>query len=100
MWWKTKSYFCEDRKAKPEITHNISYKDRNVSVYKRSNRSLELIQTIIQRKQYPVDNYFHLVLTNIHVVEQMEEAIVGGLSNVWYRSNIANERYISYLTYD
>jgi hypothetical protein len=65
----------------------------------RSNRSLELMQTIIQRKQYAVNNFFPLVLTNIHV-EQMQEAIVGGLSNVWYRSNIAGETYISYLTYD
>jgi hypothetical protein len=34
------------------------------------------------------------------VVEQMQEAIVGGLSNVWHRSNIACETLISYLTYD
>jgi hypothetical protein len=30
----------------------------------------------------------------------MQEAIVGGLSNVWHRSNIAGETPISYLTYD
>jgi hypothetical protein len=66
----------------------------------RSNRSLELMQTIIQRKQYAVNNFFPLVLTNIHVVEQMQNAIVGGLSNVWHRSNIAGETFISYLTYD
>jgi hypothetical protein len=30
----------------------------------------------------------------------MEEPIVGGLSNVWHRSNIAGETHISYLTYD
>jgi hypothetical protein len=30
----------------------------------------------------------------------MQEAIVGGLSNVWHRSNIADETHISYLTYD
>jgi hypothetical protein len=57
----------------------------------RSNRSLELIQTIMQRKQYELDNYFHLALTNIHVIEQMQEALVGNLSNVWYCSNIAGE---------
>jgi hypothetical protein len=26
--------------------------------------------------------------------------MVGGLSNVWHRSNIDNETFISYLTYD
>jgi hypothetical protein len=51
----------------------------------RSNRALEFMQTIMQRKQYAVDNYFHLVLTNIHVVEQMQNAIVGRLSNVLHR---------------
>jgi hypothetical protein len=66
----------------------------------RSNQSLELIQTIIQRRQYAVDNFFPLVLTNTHVVEQMQNAIVRGLSNVWHRSNIAGETPISYLTYD
>jgi hypothetical protein len=30
----------------------------------------------------------------------MKNAIVGGLSNVWHRSNIAGETHISYLTYD
>jgi hypothetical protein len=30
----------------------------------------------------------------------MQEAIVGGLSNVLHRSNIAGETFISYLTYD
>jgi hypothetical protein len=30
----------------------------------------------------------------------MQEAIVGGLSNVWHRSNIAGETHISFLTYD
>jgi hypothetical protein len=30
----------------------------------------------------------------------MQEAIVGGLSSVWHRSNIAGETFISYLTYD
>jgi hypothetical protein len=34
------------------------------------------------------------------VVEQMQEAIVGGFSNVWHKSNIAGETYISFLTYD
>jgi hypothetical protein len=58
------------------------------------------MQTIIQRKQYAVDNFFPLVLTNIHVVEQMQNAIVGGHSNVRHRSNVAGETFISYLTYD
>jgi hypothetical protein len=58
------------------------------------------MQTLTQRKQYALDNHFPLVLTNIHVVEQMKNAIVGGLSNVWHRSNIAGETFISYLTYD
>jgi hypothetical protein len=58
------------------------------------------MQTIMQRKQYAVDNYFPLVLTNIQLVEQIQEAIVGGLRNIWYRSNIAGETPISYLTYD
>jgi hypothetical protein len=58
------------------------------------------MQTLTQRKQYTLDNQFPLVLTNIHVVEQMQEAIVGGLSNVWHRSNIAGETHITYLTYD
>jgi hypothetical protein len=58
------------------------------------------MQTIIQRKQYAVDNFFPLVLTNIHVVEQMQNAIVGSLINVWHRSNIAGKTAISYLTYD
>jgi hypothetical protein len=30
----------------------------------------------------------------------MQEAIVGGLSKILYRSNIVGETYISYLTYD
>jgi hypothetical protein len=30
----------------------------------------------------------------------MQNAIVGGLSNVWHRSNIAGETHISFLTYD
>jgi hypothetical protein len=58
------------------------------------------MQTIIQRKQYAVDNYFPLALTNIYVVEQMQEAIVGGLNNVLHRSNIAGEIFINYLTYE
>jgi hypothetical protein len=58
------------------------------------------MQTLTQRKLSAVDNYFPRILTNIHVVEQMKEAIVGGLNNVWYRSNIAGETSISYLTYD
>jgi hypothetical protein len=58
------------------------------------------MQTLTQRKQYALDNHFSLILTNIHVVEQMQNAIVGGLSNVWHRSNIAGETPISYLTYD
>jgi hypothetical protein len=37
---------------------------------------------------------------NIYVVEQMQNAIEGGLSNVWHQSNIAGETRISYLTYD
>jgi hypothetical protein len=58
------------------------------------------MQTLTQRKQYALDNHFPLVLTNIHVVEQMQNAIVGGLSNVWHRSNIVCETHISFLTYD
>jgi hypothetical protein len=147
MWCKTKSNYCPDKKANQELTHNISYKDKNEIQRKvinesnrwfkckeefnlnnvpswnridynlshtlenvvltcvmynveRSNRSLELMQTLTQRKQYPIDNHFPLVLTNIHIVEQMQEAIVGGLSNVWHRSNIAGETYISYLIYN
>jgi hypothetical protein len=34
------------------------------------------------------------------VVEQMQEAIVGGPNNVWHRSNIAGETHISFLTYN
>jgi hypothetical protein len=30
----------------------------------------------------------------------MQNATVGGLSNVWYCSNIVDETFISYLTYD
>jgi hypothetical protein len=66
----------------------------------RSNRSLELMQTLTQRKQYTLNNHFPLVLTNIHVVEQMQEAIVGCLSNVLHRYNIAGETHISFFTYD
>jgi hypothetical protein len=40
------------------------------------------------------------VLTNENVIRQLQEAIVGGLSNVWHGSNIAGETYINYLTYD
>jgi hypothetical protein len=146
MWSKTKSYYCQDKKVNRDLTHNITYKDKNVIQQKvidqrnkcficnkdfsldnqsswdridcnlphtlqnivltyvpcnieRSNRSLELVHTIIQCKQYTVDNHFPLVLSNIHVVEQIEEAIVGDLSNVWHRSNTAGETHISYLTY-
>jgi hypothetical protein len=147
VWSKTKSYYCQDKKANKNLTRNVSYKDRNKiqqkpinksnrcficnkqfnldnvqSCYRincklphtlenivftniscnaeRLNRSLELMQTIMQCKQYAVDNYFPLILTNMHVVEQMQNAIVSGLSNVWYRSNIAGETYFSYLTYE
>jgi hypothetical protein len=58
------------------------------------------VHTLTQRKQFALDNHFPVVLTNFHVVEQMQEAIVGCFSNVWYRSNIAGETRISYLTYD
>jgi hypothetical protein len=58
------------------------------------------MQTILQRKQYPTDNHFPLVLPNIHRQEQTQNAIVDGLSNVWHRSNVAGETPISYLTYD
>jgi hypothetical protein len=34
------------------------------------------------------------------VVEQIQEVYVGGLSNVWYSSNITGETHISYFTYD
>jgi hypothetical protein len=36
----------------------------------------------------------------MHVVEQMQEAIVDGLSNVLYRFNIAGKTHISFLTYN
>jgi hypothetical protein len=58
------------------------------------------MQTLTQHKQYALDNHFPLVLTNIHVVEQMQNVIVGGLSNVWRRFNIVGVIPISYLTYD
>jgi hypothetical protein len=58
------------------------------------------MQTLTQRKQYVLDNHFPLVLTNIYVFEQMQEAIVGGFCNLWHRSNIAGETHISYLTYN
>jgi hypothetical protein len=56
------------------------------------------MQTLTQQKQYAQNNHFSLVLTNIHVVEQMQESIAGGLSNVWNRSNIEGETHISYFT--
>jgi hypothetical protein len=131
MWAKTRSYYCQDKKANRDLKHIVSYKGKHEIQQKvinqnnrcficnkefnlenppswdridcklhhtlqnivltcvpcnveRSNRSLELMQSLIQRKQYAVDNFFPLVLTNIHVVEQMQEAIVGGLSNVWH----------------
>jgi hypothetical protein len=99
MWSKTKSYFCQDKKANPDLKNVVSYKDRDEIQQKvinqnnrcficnkefdlenqpswnridcklphtlenivltciscnveRSNLSLELMQTIIQRKQY------------------------------------------------
>jgi hypothetical protein len=58
------------------------------------------MQTLTQRKQYALDNYFPFVLTNIHVVEQIQNAIVGGLVNVCHRSNITSETYINFITYD
>jgi hypothetical protein len=58
------------------------------------------MQTLTQRKQYALDNHYPLVLTNIRVVEQMQNAIVGSLNNVWHKSNIAGETHISYLTYE
>jgi hypothetical protein len=147
MWFKTKSYYWQDKKANRDLKHIVSYKDRDQiqqkdinqnnrcficnkefsldnqpswdridcklshtldnivltcisCIVERSNRSLELMQTIIQRKQYALDNHFPLVLTNIHVVEQIQNTIIGGLRNVWHRSNIARETPISYLTYD
>jgi hypothetical protein len=66
----------------------------------RSNRSVELMETLTQRKQYTLNNHFPLVLTNIHVVEQMEQAIVGGFRNVWHMSNIPGKTHINYLTYN
>jgi phage tail tube protein FII len=40
------------------------------------------------------------VLTNESVIRQLQDAIVGGLSNVWHRSNVVGETYINYLKYD
>jgi hypothetical protein len=58
------------------------------------------MQTIPQRKQYAIDNHFPLILTNIHVVEQMQETIIGYLRNISHRSDIVCEIHITYLTYD
>jgi hypothetical protein len=56
------------------------------------------MQTLTQPKQYALDNHFPLVLTNIYVVEQMQEAVEDGLNNVWHRSNIAGETSSSFFT--
>jgi hypothetical protein len=66
----------------------------------RSNQSLELVQTLVQLKQYAIDSNYPLVLTNESVIRQLQDAILGGLSNVWDLSNVAEETHINYLRYD
>jgi hypothetical protein len=66
----------------------------------RCNQLLELVQTLVQLKQYVKENNYPLVLTNESVIRQLQDAIVGGLSNVWHRSNVIGEMYINYLKYD
>jgi hypothetical protein len=66
----------------------------------RSNQSLELVQTLVQLKQYVKETNYPLVLTNESVIRQLQDDIVGGLSIVWHRSNVAGETYINYLKYD
>jgi hypothetical protein len=29
MWFKTKSYFCQDKKANRDLKHNLCYKDKD-----------------------------------------------------------------------
>jgi hypothetical protein len=60
----------------------------------RSNQSLELVQTLVQLKQYAIENNYPLVLRNENVIRQLQDAIVGGLSNVWHRSNVEGETCI------
>jgi hypothetical protein len=41
MWSKTRSYYCQDKKANRNLTHNIAYKDRDEiqqKVIKQNNR--------------------------------------------------------------
>jgi predicted transcriptional regulator len=66
----------------------------------RSNQSLELVQTLVQLKQYAKENNYLLVRTNESVIIQLQDAIVCGLSNVWHRSNVTRKTYINYLKYD
>jgi hypothetical protein len=49
------------------------------------------VQTLVQLKQYAIDNNYPLELTNESVIRQLQDAIVGGLSNVWHRSNVAGK---------
>jgi hypothetical protein len=43
----------------------------------RSNQSLELVQTLVQLKQYAIDNNYPLWLKNENVIRQFQDAIVG-----------------------
>jgi hypothetical protein len=83
-----------------KINCNISHTPQNIVLtcvpcnIERSNRSLELMQTFTKHKQYAVDNDYPVVLTNIHEVEQFQEAIVNGLCNISHISNIVREHVL------
>jgi hypothetical protein len=42
-----------------------------------SNQSLELVQTLVQLKQYAKENNYPLLLTNQSLIRQLQDAIVG-----------------------
>jgi hypothetical protein len=54
----------------------------------------------MQLKQFAIDSNYPLVLTNESVIRKLQDVIVGELSNVWHRSNVAEETHINYLRYD
>jgi hypothetical protein len=53
MWSKTKSYYCQDKKANGDLTHNITYKDRNAIQQKVINQRNKCF---ICNKDFSLDN--------------------------------------------
>jgi hypothetical protein len=66
----------------------------------RSDRSLQLMYTLIQFENLAIQKLFPLILTNQNVIVKLQNAVVGGLNNVSLRSIVVGETIIFYYEYD